>query len=251
MGIVCCASSLFSQETMDKTYWYTSHDSKGYISIQQKNIKIDTIVSTTLKTTVNSLFEDELLNFSVTTLCDTDKIVAPSSFSFDGTIDSNMKPVRFTGTRLKKDLKNASYWNFEGDFKEEMETDPDFFGYTKPKHIATLKIPERTIPTFNLWAIIPKLDFDRNGTFVFNSLDETKLYVKKNQTVNYLGKTKTSINGETTVLHKFVHQGKGIQPAYFWVNDDRELIQVLLDGQFTFTLDRNYKPSSAVADSNN
>lgn len=251
LTILCFVTFAFSQEKVEKTSVFTSADTKGYISIKKIDLKNETGVITTVQTTVNTSFNDEVLNFNLSTINDSDKMVSPIKLTFDGTIDSNMKPVNFTGSRIKMDKKNNSYWNFEGDFKEEMETDPDFFGYAKPKHISILKIPERTIPTFNLWAIIPKLDFDRNGTFVFNSLDETKLYVKKNQTVNYLGKTKTSINGEATVLHKFVHQGKGIQPAYFWVNDDRELVQVLLDGQFTFTLDRNYKPSSAVADSNN
>ena len=252
VGIVYCAGSLFSQETMDKTYWYTSHDTKGYISIQQKNIKIDTIVSTTLKTTVNSLFEDELLNFSVTTLCDTDKMVAPSSFSFDGTIDSNMKLVHFTGSRLKKDKKNVSYWTFEGDYMDEMETDPDFLRFTNAKYNATIRLPERTIPSFNLWAIIPKLQFDRKGTFIFNSLDETKLYVKKNQTVNYLGKTKITIDGKALQVHKFALQGKKILPQYYWVNNDRELVMVLLDNKYRFILSskENALQNAILADNN-
>jgi len=253
VGIVCCTSSLFSQETMDKTYWYTSNDTKGYISIQQKNTKIDTIVSTTLKTTVHSLFEDELLNFSVTTVCDTDKMVAPSSFSFNGTIDSNMKPVHFTGSRLKKDRKNASYWVFEGDYMDEMESDPDFLRFTNAKYNATIRVPDRTVPSFNLWAIIPKLQFDRKGTFIFNSLDETKLYVKKNQTVNYLGKTKISIDGKTIQAHKFVLQGKKILPQYYWVNNDRELVMVLLDNKHRFILSskENALQNAILASNNN
>ena len=248
--IICLTISSFSQEKVEKSYVYTSADTKGYISVKKTELKNETGVSTTLQTKVNTTFDGEVLNFNLSTINDSDKMVAPSKLIFDGTIDSNMKPVNFTGSRIKKDKKNNSYWSFEGDFKDEMETDPDFKRYTTAKHSATLRIPDRTIPTFNLWAIIPQLQFDRTGTFVFNSLDETKLYVKKNQTVNYLGKTKTSINGEAKVLHKFVHQGKGTIPAYYWVNDDHELIQVLLDNKFTFTLDRNYEAAKAFVDNN-
>jgi hypothetical protein len=117
-----------------------------------------------------------------------------------------------------------------------METDPDIQRFSYAKYNATLRIPERTIPSFNIWAIVPNLPFDRKGTFKFNALDETKLYVKKNQTINYLGKYKTTIHGNTLALHKFVHQGKGMLPIYYWVNDNRELVQVQLDNLYTFTL---------------
>lgn len=192
------------------------------------------------------------MNFSVTTLCDTDKMVAPSSFSFDGTIDSNMKLVHFTGSRLKKDKKNVSYWTFEGDYMDEMETDPDFLRFTNAKYNATIRLPERTIPSFNLWAIIPKLQFDRKGTFIFNSLDETKLYVKKNQTVNYLGKTKITIDGKALQVHKFALQGKKILPQYYWVNNDRELVMVLLDNKYRFILSskENALQNAILADNN-
>ena len=230
------ATSLFSQEKTEKTFWYTSADAKGYISIQKIDSLHDNGLSTILKTTVKATFDDEVLNFSLSTTNDTHKMVAPLKIFFDGTIDSNIKPVHFTGTRIKKDKKNISYWHFNGDFVDEMETDPDFQRFSYAKYNATLKIPSRTIPSFNLWAIIPNLPFDRKGTFRFNSLDETKLYVKKNQTVNYLGKLKAVINGKNMVLHKFVHQGKDMLPAYYWVNNDRELVQILLDNQFTFTL---------------
>jgi len=235
VGIVSLTSSLFSQEKEEKTYWYTSNDSKGYISIQKINTKKASLVSTTLKTTVHSLFDDELLSFSLSTINDSEKMVAPSKLIFDGTIDSNMKPVTFVGTRLKTNQK-ASYWNFKGDFKEDATTDPELKPFFPSKHNSQIRIPNKTIPSFNLWAIIPNLPFDRNGTFKFNSLDETKLYVSKNQTVNYLGKYKTSINGETEELHKFVHQGKNILPQYYWVNNNRELVMVLLDNKFRFTL---------------
>ena len=250
VGIVSLTSSLFSQEKEEKTYWYTSNDSKGYISIQKINTKKESLVSTTLKTTVHSLFNDELLSFSLSTINDSEKMVAPSKLIFDGTIDSNMKSVTFIGTRLKTD-KNASYWNFEGDFKEEATTDPELKPFFPSKHNSQIRIPNRTIPSFNLWAIIPNLPLDRNGTFKFNTLDETKLYVSKDQTVNYLGKYKTSINGETVELHKFVHQGKGMLPAYYWVNENKELVQVMLDNKFTFTISTKEVAMQSVPLANN
>ena len=230
------ATTLFSQKKTEKVFWYTSADAKGYISIQKIDSASKVGTPTILKTTVKATFDNEVLNFSLSTINDTQKMVNPVKISFNGTIDSNIKPVHFTGTRIKKDKKNVSFWSFDGDFIDEMETDPDFKRFAFAKYSATLRIPDRTIPSFNLWAIVPNLPFDRKGTFIFNSLDETKLYVKKNQTVNYLGKFKTLINNENMKLHKFVHQGKGIQPTYYWVSDTRELIQVLLDNKFTFTI---------------
>ena len=90
------------------------------------------------------------------------------------------------------------------------------------------------------------------GTFIFNSLDETKLYVKKNQTVNYLGKTKITIDGKTLQVHKFVLQGKKILPQYYWVNNDRELVMVLLDNKFRFILSskENALQNAILADNN-
>ena len=245
--IFCVIISSFSQEKVEKDFWYTSLNTKGYIKIQKIDLKKETSVSTTINTTVNATFVNEVLNFSLSTINDGDKMVSPSKLVFDGTIDSNMKPVKFIGNRIKQDTKNASYWNFQGDFTDEMETDPDFKRYTTPKHSAILRIPDRTIPSFNLWAIIPNLPFDRNGTFKFNTLDETKLYVSKNQTVNYLGKQKISFKGETVELHKFVHQGRGMLPAYYWVNENKELVQVMLDNQFTFTLSTKEAALQSVA----
>ncbi len=236
LGILCSITALFAQETTEKKNWYTSLDNEGYISIQKIKNTNNTVSSTTLNTEVKTTLNNKELDFSLSTINTTDKMVAPLKIVFDGTIDANLKPVHFTGTRIKKNKKNVSYWTFDGDFTDEMETDPDFKRFAYAKYSATLRIPDRTIPSFNLWAIIPNLPFDTKGTFKFNTLDETKLYVNRNQTVNYLGYTQMAINGETMKLHKFVHQGKDIEPTYFWVNEARELVQVLLDNKFTYTI---------------
>lgn len=236
MGFICLSLNGFSQENSNKVYWYTSPDTEGYISFQKLDSNDKSDEGTTLNTIVKANFDKEVLNFKLSTVTESKKMVSAKEFKFNGTIDANIEPVNFTGTKIKTDKKEISFWHFKGDFVNEMETDPDFQRFTFAKYNATLKLPARTIPSFNLWAIIPKLPFDRKGTFKFNALDETKLYVKKNQTVNYLGTTTTSINGEKMKLHKFVHQGKGMKPAYYWVSNDRELMQVLLDDKYTFTL---------------
>lgn len=232
LGILCLATNAFSQEKVDDTKWYTSKNSKGYISVQN----IDGSKSNSLYTTVKANFDTDVLDFSLRTICDNNKMVASSQIIFDGTIDSSIKPVHFTGSRIKIDNKGNSYWHFDGDFVDEVEKDPDFQRYTYAKYNATLKMPERTIPSFNIWAIVPQLAFDREGTFIFNSLDETKLHVRKNQTVNYLGTANITRDGKTMPTHKFVHQGKNMQPAYYWVSEDRVLVQVLLDNKYNFTL---------------
>ena len=236
VGLVGLSLTSFSQENLEKIYWYTSLDTEGYISFQKLENNDSSGTTTTLNTSVKANFDNEVLDFNLSTITESEKMVSASEFKFNGTIDSTIDPVSFTGTKVKTDKKYISFWHFKGDYVDEMETDPDFQRFAFAKYNATLKLPARTIPSFNLWAIIPKLPFDRKGTFKFNALDETKLYVKKNQTVNYLGTTSTKINGKDMKLHKFVHQGKGMKPAYYWVSDNRELMQVFLDNKYTFTL---------------
>ena len=253
LSILCSVATLFSQENNQKTYWYTSPDTKGYISIQKIVNTNNPVFSTTLNTTVKATFNKNALDFRLITMNTTSKMVAPLKIVFDGSVDANSKPVHFTGTKIKTNKKNISYWSFDGDIIDEMESDPDLKRFAFAKYSATLRIPDRTIPSFNLWAIIPNLPFDRKGTFKFNTLDETKLYVKKNQTVNYLGYTKIAVNGKSMKLHKFAQQGKGMKPTYYWVNEARELVQVLIDDKFTFTLSTKEAAlqNLVVANSNN
>ena len=224
--------SSFSDKQSTKV-WFKSDDGQGFISIE-KIKKTGADSQAIIKTTVKANFDNEKLDFSLSTFCDTDKMVNASKIMFDGTIDSNMDPVKFVGTRIKQ-KKNAAFWDFQGDFKNELGPDEEANHFISSKHSSTIRIPARTIPSFNVWAIVSELPFDKKGTFKFNLLDETKLYVKRNQTINYLGKHDEDVNGEKTLLHKFVHQGDKVKPAYYWVNDDRELIKILLDGKFTFT----------------
>lgn len=244
--LFCVVSLAFSQEKAQKSFVYTSADTKGYISITKTDAENETGESNTIETTVNAEFGNDILNFTVKTFNESDEMTDPYKLVFEGTMHASFAPVVFEGNRIKT-AKNGSYWNFKGDYKEEAISDPDLKPFFKENYMSTLKLPERTIPTFNLWAIIPNLEFNKEAAFAFNTLDETRLYVKKNQTVSYLGKYEASINGEAVTLHKFVHQGKGIKPAYFLVNDNRELVQVILDGKFTFTLDKTAKVATKVA----
>ncbi len=223
----------FSDEKISKTYWYKSTNNKGYISIQKFQDNSD---NNMLRTTVKATFDDEKLDFSLATISDSKKLAKASKIKFSGTIDSNIDPVVYTGERVKYNT-TASYWNFTGDFKNEITSDDEVNQFLEPNHKTMIRMPAHTIPSFNIWAIVPKLPFSKKeGTFKFNSLDETKLYVRKNQTINYLGKFDTSVNGETKKLHKFVHQGKHMKPAFYWVNENRELVKILLDEEFEFVL---------------
>ncbi len=226
----------FSADETEKTYWYTSTDVKGYISIQ----KIDTEsedgkISTSIHTVVDARFEKKPISFKLSTACEGNKMVSPNKLIFNGLMDISIEPVNFIGKVLNKDNK-GSYWNFEGDFIKDMASDPEARKFIDSDFNAIIRMPTATIPSFNLWAIVPNLPFTKEGTFKFNLLDETKLYVRKKQTVNYLGKHNTSINGEEMSLHKFVQQGKGTGTIYYWVNDAKVLVQVTLDDKFTFTL---------------
>ena len=229
--------SSFSNEENKDTYWYTSKNIKGYISIQKVNSLLkDSIETTTVNTVVNAKFEKKTINFKLSTNSYGTKMVEPFKLTFSGLMDTNIKPVNFIGTLLKGEKDRASFWNFKGDFIEDMVNDPEARQFIDSEHTATIRMPRRTIPSFNIWAIVTNLPFNSEGTFKFNLLDETKLYVKKNQTINYLGKHKATINGKEMLLHKFVQQGRRMDPTYYWVNDEKVLVQVLLDNEFTFTL---------------
>ena len=189
-----------------------------------------------LKTTVNSYFGNEKLDFSTVTVTDSEKLANASKIVFNGTIDSNMEPVEYLGERLKT-RKSGTFWSFHGNFKNEITRDPEVNQFLAPNHSAVIKMPMATIPSFNVWAIVSKLPFNKTeGTFRFNSLDETKLYVKKNQTIEYVGEEVADVNGEQQTLHKFVHDGKKMKPAYYWVNNDRELVKFILDEEFEFVM---------------
>jgi len=231
--VVCCFIIFsFSEEKESKTYWYKAANSKGYMSLEKT---FDDKGNPVLKTIVKAYFDEERLDFILTTTCDSEKMIEASKLEFDGTIDSNMNTVNFTGNRVKT-TKNGTFWHFRGDYKNKMSPDPEVKDFIDAKHESSIRVPVATIPSFNLLAIVPNLDFDRKGTFVFNALDETKLYVKKKQTINYLGKEKVNVDGKEQELHKFVHQGKRIKPAYYWVNDKKELVQIMFDSKYTFTL---------------
>ena len=228
----CFVALSFNSEKQSETYWYKAADNQGYISLEKT---VDENGNSVLKTTVKANFDAEKLDFVLTTTCDSDKMLNASRLDFDGTIDSNMNTVNFTGKRVKT-TNSGAFWHFTGDYKNKMSPDPEVKPFIKSKHESSIRVPAVTIPSFNILAIVPNLKFDREGTFKFNSLDETKLYVKKKQTINYLSKEKVSIDGEEQELHKFVHQGKGMKPAYYWVNDNKELVKILLDEKFVFTL---------------
>ncbi|NNC70804.1 MAG: hypothetical protein HKN90_08300 [Flavobacteriaceae bacterium] len=223
----------FSDENTAKTYWYKSTNTNGYISIKKFENSLSEHV---LKTTVNTYFGHEKLNFSLATTSNSKKLANASKIEFDGTIDSNINPVIYTGERVKFN-NHASYWNFTGDFKSDVTNDDEVNQFLVPNHKTMIRMPKQTIPSFNIWAIVPKLPFSKKeGTFRFNVLDETKLYVKKNQVITYLGKETLRINNEELLLHKFSHTGKNSLTSYYWVNKNRELVKILLDNMYEFVL---------------
>ncbi|MDJ0645949.1 MAG: hypothetical protein QNJ57_08210 [Flavobacteriaceae bacterium] len=225
--------SSFSDEKKSKITWFKSASGEGYISMERiDNENAQSI----LKTTVNSYFGNEKLDFTTVTVTDSKKLANASKIVFNGTIDSNMEPVEYLGERLKT-KKSGTFWSFHGNFKNEITNDPEVNQFLAPNHSAVIKMPVATIPSFNVWAIVSELPFNKTeGTFRFNSLDETKLYVKKGQVISYVGEEVADIDGEKQTLHKFVHQGKRMKPAYYWVNNDRELVKFILDEEFEFVV---------------
>ena len=225
--------SSFSDEKKSKTTWFKSSTGDGYISMERIDNENNQSV---LKTTVNSYFGNEKLDFTTVTVTDSDKLANATKIVFNGTIDSNMEPVEYLGERLKT-KKSGSFWSFHGNYKNEITKDPEVNQFLLPKHSSVIKMPAATIPSFNVWAIVADLPFNNNeGTFRFNSLDETKLYVRKNQTIAYVGEEVATINGESQTLHKFMHTSKRQKPAFYWVNNERELVKFVLDEEFEFVV---------------
>lgn len=223
-------ASIFSLEAQSKKTWFKSSTGDGYMAVEV--VKGNNPV---VKTTVNSYFGNEKLNFVSETTCDTEKLANAKKIVFNGTIDASMTPVVYTGERVVN-KKRADYWSFYGDFKNEITNDPEVNQFLKPKHKAMLRVPAETIPSFNVWAIVPNLPFSKEeGTFKFNSLDETKLFIRKNS-IDYAGEEVATINGQQQTLHKFIHQAKKMKPAYYWVNNDRKLVKMLLDNEFEFVI---------------
>ena len=236
----------FSSEDEKEKYWYTSNDVKGYISIQKEDyIKKDGNSATKLHTKVDARFEKRPISFSLSTVCEGSKMTNSNKLTFSGLMDISIKPVNFIGDVLNRDKNNVTLWNFHGDFIENMASDPEARKFIDSDFNAIIRMPDQTIPSFNLWAIVPNLPFNREGTFKFNVLDETKLFVKRKQTINYLGEVKTMIDGKNIMLHKFVHQGRRMKPTYYWVNNDKVLVQVKLDDKFIFTLTTKEKALKA------
>ena len=225
--------SSFSDEKKSKTTWFKSTTGDGYISMERIDSKD---MQSVLKTTVNSYFGNEKLEFTTLTVTDSEKLANASKIVFNGTIDSNMEPVEYIGERLKT-KKSGIFWSFHGNYKNEITKDPEVNQFLLPNHSAVIKMPQATIPSFNVWAIVADLPFNKEeGTFRFNSLDETKLYVRKNQVIEYMGEEMANVNGENQMVHKFVHTGKRMKPAHYWVNNNRELVKFTLDGEFEFVM---------------
>jgi len=120
--IACCFIIFsFTGEKESKTYWYKAADNQGYISLEKTYNKKGKPV---LKTVVKANFDNEVLDFSLITTCDNEKMIEASKLEFDGTIDSNMNTVNFTGNRVKT-TRNGVFWHFRGDYKNKMSPDPE------------------------------------------------------------------------------------------------------------------------------
>jgi len=108
-----------------------------------------------------------------------------------------------------------------------------------------IDIPEHTVTDFVLFEIVRTRPFDKEKVFEFNSLEASELNLKRDHKVVYVGREEVEIEGQKQSLHKFEQSGKGIRPAYYWVNDDRQLVRVLMDERKEFLLSTQEKALSA------
>jgi hypothetical protein len=101
---------------------------------------------------------------------------------------------------------------------------------------AELAIPEHTVTDFALFEVVRRLPFDKEKAFEFNSLEASELNLKKNHKLSYLGQDELTVGDQVMKLHKFEESGEGINPIQYWVNDERELVRVVMDGRKEFLL---------------
>lgn len=93
------------------------------------------------------------------------------------------------------------------------------------------ELPAKTVTSFAIFRIVPRLPFKKGVVFEFHSLEASELNLKRNHRITYLGKEDVHVWGMARSLHKFEQTGDGISPAQYWVDDKRELIRVLIDGR--------------------
>ncbi len=114
-----------------------------------------------------------------------------------------------------------------------------------------MDIPEQTVTDFALFWIVCMRPFEKDKVFEFNCLEASELNLKKGHELAYLGVEELDVAGKMMKLHKFEETGGGIQPCYYWVNDKRELIRVLMDGRKEFLLTTREKALAALEPAKN
>jgi len=113
-----------------------------------------------------------------------------------------------------------------------------------------IDIPEHTVIDFALFEIARTLPFDKDKVFEFNwtrAIGFKRPRPNRGHKVAYAGREELEIEGKKQTLHKFEQTGKGIQPTYYWVNDDHQLVRVLWDGRRDeFVLTTKEKATAAL-----
>ena len=109
-----------------------------------------------------------------------------------------------------------------------------------------IELPRRTVTWFALFEIVRRLPFDGEKVFEFHSLEAEELNLKRDHKLTYVGTEELEISGKKTMLHKFEHTGRGSKPAQYWVNEDRQLVRVLVDGRKEFLLTTQEQAKAGV-----
>lgn len=110
--------------------------------------------------------------------------------------------------------------------------------YGKPYEVY---LPWRTVFAPLVWEVVVNLPFDRERSFPFHYLDPEGLVLRQNHTLKYLGKETVSLEAETKEAHKFAHSGEDFLPIYYWVDNDRNLVKVLMSEGREFVLTTRQK----------
>ena len=100
----------------------------------------------------------------------------------------------------------------------------------------TLKLPERTITGFGLFEVVKQRPFKKDDVLKFHSLEASELNLKKDNTLTYVGEEKIRRHDWGVQTHKFEHERGGRLVTEFWLNENRQLVRVIIDGSKTMIL---------------
>ncbi|MFH1731203.1 MAG: biopolymer transporter ExbD [Planctomycetota bacterium] len=175
--------------------------------------------------------KDKLLSLHLVTLCKDDAFYTPVKITSKGEGDDE-------------------FGNFTADI-DWRKTDDGTVGTLTTAingRKLTLALPERTITGFGLFEVVKQRPFKKDDVLKFHSLEASELNLKKDNTLTYVGEEEITLQGKAFKTHKFEQKQGDRLVTEFWLNEKRQLIRVLIDGdkEMVLTIFRDPKAKMEV-----